>query len=553
MPEPTEPPDIDEPAPAADADLIAYLDGEVDGDTARAVESRLALDPRTRTKAEAYKKTYDLLDFLPKPEPSPDFTTRTVSQLSPVIPGLSSATLALDPVEAPTPSQQLPVRHGWPSGLGWLIAGIVAAMAGYGLHATAKPWFASAADANSHPPITDADRRAISHLALYLGVDDLDFARALAANDLFPPDAGPLDAAAPQSDPAPMEPIFAGLPTARRLQIRALDDALFALPEAERTSIFRTLASYSAWLDRLPAADRQKVFAATGPTARLEQIRSINEKRWWDGLPPGLRDELRTLPETGDRVVRLGQWKQIERDRNEEWALAKRQWLASPRIPDAGGWPFTDAVLGRQIDEYVRTVLKADVRWRPDAKFSLPVACRISREELLDLKSRYENASRDGLWLGYAAAVHRLAHKHPSLPEGKNAVTEPKPIAEFLRKLPKSEMAQLNRRTPSIGKWPEFALDVAEAAHRSGIALPENFAPSRPAEFPDATRQFIEKELLPALGENERGELKRLEGKWPDYPRAVIAAATKKDLPVPGVTLPGRPSLWEACFGEAAK
>ncbi|MCZ2343843.1 MAG: hypothetical protein LC104_18900, partial [Bacteroidales bacterium] len=64
--EPTETPDI---PVADDAELIAFLDGELDGPEAQAIASQLALDPTVRAKADAYKKTFALLDYLPKPEP----------------------------------------------------------------------------------------------------------------------------------------------------------------------------------------------------------------------------------------------------------------------------------------------------------------------------------------------------------------------------------------------------------------------------------------------------------------------------------------------------
>src|SRR4051794_1130478 len=66
------------------ADLVAYLDGELTGEAARAVEARISLDPRVRAEAETLKRTWDLLDFLPRPEPSPSFTQRTLSKVAPV-------------------------------------------------------------------------------------------------------------------------------------------------------------------------------------------------------------------------------------------------------------------------------------------------------------------------------------------------------------------------------------------------------------------------------------------------------------------------------------
>ncbi|MFO0826275.1 MAG: hypothetical protein U0792_24685 [Gemmataceae bacterium] len=77
------PPDEDTAPPADpfEAELVAYLDGELEPLAARKVENRLATDPAARDKAAALKKTYDLLDYLPKPEPSPTFTSRTLERL----------------------------------------------------------------------------------------------------------------------------------------------------------------------------------------------------------------------------------------------------------------------------------------------------------------------------------------------------------------------------------------------------------------------------------------------------------------------------------------
>src|SRR5688500_14632959 len=64
------------------ADLVAYLDGELDEEAARLIESKINLDHATRAEVEVLKKTWDLLDYLPRPEPSPNFTHRTLDRLS---------------------------------------------------------------------------------------------------------------------------------------------------------------------------------------------------------------------------------------------------------------------------------------------------------------------------------------------------------------------------------------------------------------------------------------------------------------------------------------
>jgi hypothetical protein len=64
------------------ADLVAYLDGELKGEAARALEAKLQLHPEARAEAAALKRTWDLLDYLPQAEPSPAFTEQTLSRLA---------------------------------------------------------------------------------------------------------------------------------------------------------------------------------------------------------------------------------------------------------------------------------------------------------------------------------------------------------------------------------------------------------------------------------------------------------------------------------------
>lgn len=63
------------------ADLVAFLDGELRGEVARKIEQRIIADPRVRAEAEVLKQTWDLLDFLPQPEPSTHFTQQTLERL----------------------------------------------------------------------------------------------------------------------------------------------------------------------------------------------------------------------------------------------------------------------------------------------------------------------------------------------------------------------------------------------------------------------------------------------------------------------------------------
>lgn len=62
--------------------LVAYLDGELDEDTARDLEGKLNEDPLARAEAETLTQAWGLLDYLPRAEPSAALTHRTLERLA---------------------------------------------------------------------------------------------------------------------------------------------------------------------------------------------------------------------------------------------------------------------------------------------------------------------------------------------------------------------------------------------------------------------------------------------------------------------------------------
>src|SRR4051794_11131681 len=100
------------------AELVAYLDGELDEQTARSVEALLGRDARARAEAEALRRTWNLLDYLPRPEPSGDFTNRTMERLA---------------VSRPA-AGHWPLRgrwRPWSVGVGWAAAVLLTGSLGY--------------------------------------------------------------------------------------------------------------------------------------------------------------------------------------------------------------------------------------------------------------------------------------------------------------------------------------------------------------------------------------------------------------------------------------
>src|SRR5689334_24912554 len=108
-------------------ELTAYLDGELDEATAAVVEQRLRDDPALRREAETLKRAWEMLDFLPQPEPSTDFASRTLSMAVP-IPAAAAASAPVPtaapfaPPPSPTP---VPLRHPWLVGAALAVAVVI--------------------------------------------------------------------------------------------------------------------------------------------------------------------------------------------------------------------------------------------------------------------------------------------------------------------------------------------------------------------------------------------------------------------------------------------
>jgi anti-sigma factor RsiW len=98
------------------AELVAYLDGELDEQASQAFEARMTRDRKLRAEAEALKKTWELLDYLPRAEPSPTFTNQTLERL---------AVRSTDKLGASKKR-----RWAWALPLGWAAAVLIALSGG---------------------------------------------------------------------------------------------------------------------------------------------------------------------------------------------------------------------------------------------------------------------------------------------------------------------------------------------------------------------------------------------------------------------------------------
>ncbi len=162
--------------------LVAYLDGELDDTAARALEERLARDPKVRDRLKALSGSWDLLDALPRAMLDERFARTTVEMVSLA----ASEDLAGDQVRA-----RARKRGRWMLGA---ICALAAAMVGFAAFMFAFP------DPNAAPL---ADLPLVENLDAYDSVDSVEFVRQLYSAGVFGDEAVDLPAeSADETSPA---------------------------------------------------------------------------------------------------------------------------------------------------------------------------------------------------------------------------------------------------------------------------------------------------------------------------------------------------------------
>jgi len=579
------------PADPFEADLVAYLDGELDAEAVRRVEARLAADPEARMRAMALKKTYELLDYLPRPEPSANFTARTLEKL----PVLKSAALPAETAAASPPTGLLPDRPDRPPPAASPVTAAVSSLPVAGAVGGSRPhspttadaryfWLGAAAvavvcvtcatgtylavselrrpsprtEAPAAPPeeLPISDHRVVACLPLYCGADDLDFVKELSHPEFF--GEHPAVATDPELRLPPVEPevptgpnfdklaaAFKALPVARQQAIRELDRQLYALDGATRDRLLRVLEVYAAWLERLEKNDRKAVLDAPTAANRLDLIRRLRTQQWLQSLPPPLRAEYAKLSPQ-QQSERLQRWREEEAARHEEWSFVRGH--ADDIVANKAPWPFDSTARQKEVIDFFRTSFRTDD----------PRRSRLNPFEIERHNGSLGLAEKFGgwWWYLYGKSVYDLTRKYEAFLLPEPATGEP--VTNYAQLGPAARFFEKGRgRTLTqglVGRWPDFALAVhnfASTEKNERIPLPP-LGPARPDEFKEPLRSFVLKELVPALSPTQLKELKALEGRWPEYPREVVRLAKQVDLSAPGLMLPGSPRRWETTYSRFA-
>lgn len=248
--------------------LVAYLDGELDGDEERGVEQLLSSDERVRRELQRLQSTWDLLDRLPRADVGANFTRSTVEMVA-----LSVEQEA--PRHAPRVGRRLPLVLG-----GLAVAGLLGFTA-------ARCWPGD----NEH---LLRDLPVVENLEAYRQTPDVKFLRQLEGTGFFTADEAPaavadaLDQRRARVETLPADQKqellrkferFQKLPSAERQRLRQLDGEIARDSQAARLHL--VLSQEQRWLDQLAGVERAELVSlgADERLARIKQLRAEEERR----------------------------------------------------------------------------------------------------------------------------------------------------------------------------------------------------------------------------------------------------------------------------------
>ena len=152
-----------------DEELVAYLDGELDGEAARRMEHRLASEETVRRRLQQLAQSWDLLDQLPRTTVDENFTRSTVE------------IVALAAEEELGQQAGAEPRRRW---LRWLLTAV---------GAVAACWIGFVVVTHLRPDPNERllrDLPVIENQEVLKEAGDIDFLRTLDKEGLFPEESG---------------------------------------------------------------------------------------------------------------------------------------------------------------------------------------------------------------------------------------------------------------------------------------------------------------------------------------------------------------------------
>ncbi|HEX3150254.1 MAG TPA: hypothetical protein VHR66_19415 [Gemmataceae bacterium] len=145
------------------------------------------------------------------------------------------------------------------------------------------------------------------------------------------------------------------------------------------------------------------------------------------------------------------------------------------------------------------------------------------RENLNEFERKHFDETRAaakeyGVFVGYAMEIVRLADAHPLLPWSKVGPHDWKELSDDVKKYLRENNAQRFTNEPRDmkrlqGRWPEYAWELANYCAKNDLKLPMPLGDCRKDQMPADVTQFLQEKLEPALKKTEAGraDLKALD------------------------------------------
>lgn len=301
----------------------------------------------------------------------------------------------------------------------------------------------------------------------------------------------------------------------RREAILQLDHDL---RQPEGQPLRDVLVRYVAWIETLPAEDREKIRQAADKQKKLAVIRILREQDWLKHQPKATRDRLAGLKdkERSDAIAKL---KAEEKQRRFEWAAAQRFWR---ELEEKRPLPAHVADLPTDVQTYVQEYLF----------------------RLLTAEEKDRLLRSEGQWPLFPMTLVELADRHPPALPGADG---PRFFADLPKGVQLNIKVNMALKTKFVeGRWPEFAIKMTELAAKRGQAFPHEWWAFGYKALSEPMQKFVDAELKPKLDREQLAKLARAEGRWPEYPDTLQKLAALHHLDPPWFTLPRDRKQWDA-------
>jgi hypothetical protein len=320
---------------------------------------------------------------------------------------------------------------------------------------------------------------------------------------------------------------FQELSSERQERLRRFDHDLHEEDAATQARLWAVLERYVAWLDKLPADHRKWIEAARNSGERLERVKYIRDQQWVARLPKKVQDELNALPEE-KRPERIAEERQKERARRLEWF-----WASHPR----------------DLQSLTRARPTRMAEFPPEVRFYWFAA--LSHTLLKDKKERLQEA--EGNWPLYARTLAEVMVKPPpELPGFFDNKAWPTNFQELPQDW-KRTLLPYRQKGPDwkalqakLGKWPDYAIAVTHFARTKQLKIESQLGPAKLEQYPPWVQNFLKAELMPKLTQAEKTDLSGKEGKWPEYPQALLEKAKRHSVTIPGTVRPEPKEFFDA-------